>query len=505
MLINKRYINKAIQIALTMLTASQLAVNQLAFADAPANVLPSTDEKSPSFIGQYADVRPALIYSAQLSNESLQWLRKLPAQSSGDANAQSLASPHNANTAIADTDPRLLQAEALFAQQDFVALKPLLASLKQEAPPHLAVLFLSGMLASQEGDYAKAADAFRAMLTRDPSLIRPRLELALALQKSGDRQAAKYHYEQALAANLPDSVKRNVYQQLGDIRERLPSVRLSVDVVTDSNPKQTTSSHVINIGGLPYILNDTGSAKSVTGLLVTADASLPLPSNPSWYAHAYGEAYEYPGRELDLLYGDASVGKRFDFGQHSVSLETGVHGSIYQHKTLYAGILTRSSVFMRPLPKLALLLDASFKTYDYTSLPYLSGNMISIGITNIYVPSPSQRWDFSANMAKYSADEAAYSYTQPGLSARFVQEWPGGWITGLRLQGLVADYAAPDPFFGETRHDKEGRVEIDLLNRKLKLWAFSPKLLMGYVKRSSNLDLYSYDRAYLRVGLSTEF
>lgn len=69
----------------------------------------------------------------------------------------------------------------------------------------------------------------------------------------------------------------------------------------------------------------------------------------------------------------------------------------------------------------------------------------------------------------------------------------------------MADYAAPDPFFGETRHDKEGRVEIDLLNRKLKLWAFSPKLLMGYVKRSSNLDLYSYDRAYLRVGLSTEF
>ena len=69
MLINKRYINKAIQIALTMLTASQLAVNQLAFADAPANVLPSTDEKSPSFIGQYADVHPALIYSAELSNE----------------------------------------------------------------------------------------------------------------------------------------------------------------------------------------------------------------------------------------------------------------------------------------------------------------------------------------------------------------------------------------------------------------------------------------------------
>jgi outer membrane protein len=325
------------------------------------------------------------------------------------------------------------------------------------------------------------------------------------LQKSGDRQAAKYHYQQVLAANLPDSVKRNVYQQLGDIRERLPSLRLSLDLVSDSNPKQSTNSRVVKIGGKSYTLNDAGSAKSVIGLLVTADASLPLPSNPSWYAHAYGEAYEYPGRELDLLYGEASVGKRFDYSEHSLALEAGMFGSTYQDKQLYTGILARSNVFMRPLPKLALVLDASIKSYDYKNLTYLSGNLVSIGFTNIYVPSPTQRWDFGANIAQYSADEAAYSYTQPGLSARFLQEWAGGWITGARLQGLVANYDAPDPFFGETRHDKEARVELDVLNRKLKLWAFSPKLLVGFVKRNSSLDLYSYDRAYVRAGLSTEF
>lgn len=184
-------------------------------------------------------------------------------------------------------NPRITEAEALFAANKIAELKPLLAALKQENPPHLAVLFLAGMVANAEGDYAAAANEFRAMLTRDPSLIRPRLELALALQKSGDRQAAKYHYEQVLAANLPDNVKRNVYQQLGDIRERLPSLRLSVDLVSDSNPKQTTNSRVVQIGGLTYTLNDAGSAKSVFGLLVTADASLPLPSNPSWYAHAW--------------------------------------------------------------------------------------------------------------------------------------------------------------------------------------------------------------------------
>lgn len=403
------------------------------------------------------------------------------------------------------TNARIAEAEALFASNKIAELKPLLAELKQDNPPYLAVLFLSGMVANFEGDYAAAANEFRAMLTRDPTLIRPRLELALALQKNGDRQTAKYHYEQVLAANLPDSVKRNVYQQLGDIRERLPSVRLSVDVVSDSNPKQTTNSRVIQIGGLSYVLNDAGSAKSVLGLLVTADASLPLPSNPSWYAHAYGEVYEYPSRELDLMYGEASIGKRFDKGEHSLALEVGLHGSSYQDRALYQGYLARTNVFMRPMPKLAVVIDASVKSYDYKSLKYLNGNLVSVGINNIYVPSLTQRWDLGVNLSKNNADEAAYSFTQPGLSARFIQEWSGGWITGARLQGLIASYDAPDPFFGETRRDKEARIEVDVLNRKLKLWAFSPKLLMGYVKRNSNLELYSYDRIYIRAGLSTEF
>ena len=422
----------------------------------------------------------------------------------GKDNVQAGAN-NSLSTQAGAINPQIAEAEALFAANKIAELKPLLAALKQENPPHLAVLFLVGMVANAEGDYAAAANAFRAMLTRDPSLIRARLELALALQKSGDRQAAKYHYEQVLAANLPDNVKRSVYQQLGDIRERLPSLRLSVDLVSDSNPKQTTNSRVVQIGGLTYTLNDAGSAKSVFGLLVTADASLPLPSNPSWYAHAYGEVYEYPKRELDLMYGEVSIGKRFDKGQHSLALELGLHGSTYQDKALYQGYLLRTNIFMRPLPKLAVVLDASIKSYDYDSLQYLSGHLMSVGINNIYVPSPTQRWDFGASFAKYNANEAAYSYTQLGLSARFSQEWAGGWITGARLQGLIANYDAPDPFFGETRRDKEARFEVDVLNRKLKLWAFSPKLLMGYVKRKSNLQLYSYDRVYVRAGLSTEF
>jgi len=55
------------------------------------------------------------------------------------------------------------------------------------------------------------------------------------------------------------------------------------------------------------------------------------------------------------------------------------------------------------------------------------------------------------------------------------------------------------------RQDTEGRVEVDLLNRKLRWMGFSPQLMVGYVKRDSNLELYRYDRVYSRIGMSTAY
>lgn len=262
---------------------------------------------------------------------------------------------------------------------------------------------------------------------------------------------------------------------------------------------------MIYIGGLPYTLNDSSKAKVAYGATASADVHWPLPADPTWFAHGYAEVTEYPSRELDSMYGQIAVGRRFDFGQHNVSAEIGRHISSFQDHQQYDGWLSRGAGFFRISPKLGVTTDLDYKTYTYANLPYLDGNMQNLNVTGIYVPQPTQRIDVSAGVNKYNAQEDAYTYTQPSLSIRFMQEWQGGWLTGVRLQGLVADYSAPDPFFGEKRHDKEARLEFDVLNRKLKFWSFSPKLLIGYVERDSNLDLYSYQRIYARLGVSTEF
>lgn len=156
-------------------------------------------------------------------------------------------------------------------------------------------------------------------------------------------------------------------------------------------------------------------------------------------------------------------------------------------------------------PKLAWLGEASVKTYEYPRLRFLNGELSALNMFAILIPNPARRWELGGGLVNYSAAEDAYSHWQPSVSVRVSQEWPGGWITGMRVQAQQAKYRAPDPFFGLARKDTEGRVELDVLNRIIRWWGFSPQLMFGYVKRESNLEIYRYDRTYSRVGLSTSF
>lgn len=405
----------------------------------------------------------------------------------------------------AGDDPRVAEAGRLFAQQDYIRLQPLIETLRDVPEPHLEVLFISGRLHMQAGRFDRAAQEFRLMLARDPSLVRPRLELALALQEAGDRQGAKYHYEQVLAGELPAPVLRNIHRRLLDIREREPSVRLTLELSSDSNPKQATQSRVVNIGGRAYVLDENSHAERVSGVAGTADVHWPLPGDPNWFAHVYGELYDYPGRAVDSQYVQAALGKRSEWGQHHVSFELGGHTYRRHGDKQYDGGTVRGTGFLRLLPKLALTGEVSLKTLNYPDLPYLTGSMSSLSATAIHVPEPARRWELGAGVTRYRAREAAYTYTQPSMTARLVQEWQGGWITGVRTQVLFTDFGAPDPFFGEARHEKEIRLEFDVLNRKLKWWSFSPRFLVGYASRDSNLALYDFKRAYGRIGLTREF
>ena len=109
----------------------------------------------------------------------------------------------------------------------------------------LSLLFNVAMTSANDGKTSIAIALLRQMLSIDPTLHRPRLELARLLYLHGDYEAAKIHFEYVLAADTPKEVRSNIQHFLKAMRINVkPSFYASVEVVQDTNP--TSSSDEAN-------------------------------------------------------------------------------------------------------------------------------------------------------------------------------------------------------------------------------------------------------------------
>ena len=343
------------------------------------------------------------------------------------------------------------------------------------------------------------------MLAIDPSLIRPRLELGRALFQARQYSAARYHFEQVLAAPLPEQARANVLSFLTLIREKLPSFAFSFDVISDSNPRQATRSDVVEIGGLLFKLNNDARAEEALGIAVVGQAKIPLPADPSWFARGYLEHFDYEGSELDLSYGQLMAGKHLSLGRHALTLEAGWHGANYQKASLYQGSAWRVTDFLRVARTVGLTLSADAKRLDYESLPFLDGWQRGISVEVRHALNPRSSLTGGVSYLDRSAAEPAYAFTGAGVHWGYLHEWRKGWIGSLQHQYSRYEFDGVDPLFGEQRSEHENRAEVSVLNRYLAYRGVSPRLTLGAAERQSNIDLYAYRRYYIRAGVVTEF
>lgn len=393
-----------------------------------------------------------------------------------------------------------------YEQKDFFSARQLIEDLRaNSAPLHLEILFLSGMIYQEQGNYRLAIEDFREMLSREPELLRPRLELARTLQLSRDFQAAKYHYEQVLGQTLPINVIQNILVQLNRIRETEPSIRFNLELTSDTNPNQSTNNQVVYIQGIPFKLRDNQSGDSVWGISSSLEAIRPFTQDPSWYLRGYAQVSDYAGRSLDEIYLSPSLGKRFTLQHHRLSFELGAHAYNRAGKSVYDGLTFSATSFQRPTPKISITSRLDVKQQDYSQLTFLDGYQKDLSIYGVYVPNQTSRWESSLGIYAYDAKDDAFTYYKPRLSVRYAHEFPGGWISGARLQYSQARYAETNPFFGVKRRDDEYRLSVDILNRHFSWYDFSPRLTFSSTKRDSNIPLYEFKRNLVSLGITKDF
>ena len=131
--------------------------------------------------------------------------------------------------------------------------------------------FLYGSIAMAREDWQTAIARFRAMLIRDPTLPRVRLDLALAYFRAGEDSSAAYHFRQVLGdKDLPPVVRARTLAFLDTIRRRKTwSVSAAVSLAPDSNINAATSSREVNLFGFPAQLSEDARQTSGVGLNAT--------------------------------------------------------------------------------------------------------------------------------------------------------------------------------------------------------------------------------------------
>ena len=130
--------------------------------------------------------------------------------------------------------------------------------------------FLYGTIALARGDWEAAIARFRAMLARDPTLVRVRLDLALAYFQARQDGNAASHFRQALGApDLPPAARDNALRFLDEIRRRRTwSVSTQVALAPDNNINAATRARIVELFGLPAELSEDARQTSGVGLSV---------------------------------------------------------------------------------------------------------------------------------------------------------------------------------------------------------------------------------------------
>jgi len=366
-------------------------------------------------------------------------------------------------------------------------------------------LFVLGMLYAKRGLSTEAAANFRKLLVIDPDLVRPRLELARVLFKSGDYEGARYHFEQVLVGDLPDGVRLNVRRYLSKIREESPSYSFLVELVSDSNPKQATEEDEIFIDGIGFRLNEDAKAESATGVRFVFDARLPVPDDPLWFGHLLVDHNEYPDSTFDFSILQGSVGHHFQLDGHTLKAEVGRQMSRYQGERLYEGWIGSLSDFRQLKSNLFLDIGVSAFELSYPDYSYRDGWQYVLQAKSIFLPSMRSRIEAALSYTIQTSEEDAYSFRQPQVSARYSREWAGGYTTGISASLSWTEYDGLDPLFLLDRNDREKRIEFDVLNRRWSIGKVAPRLHVGWTQHDSEIDFYRWDRGFVRLGFTGEF
>lgn len=420
---------------------------------------------------------------------------------------------------------RLAEAEALIQRGRFNEALVLLRPLTERGTIERQVLFLIGLASSGAAQQSGVAEedretlldaaiaAFRSILIRDPSLVRVRLELALAFFLKEEDGLAQNHFGRVLAGNPPASVVKNINRFMRIIRARRRwSGYFGFSLAPDTNINAASDAQFIYIRGLPFRRDDQVVASSAIGVVGWGGYEYQYPLADRWRLRTGFDVNhrEYKGGQFDQTFVQGHVGPRFFVSRNTeMSLLASVSqrwwgGSSFNYD--YGARLEVEHVFY---PGFRLSGRATWQDRKYQQNQGLAGPVMVFSLGGSYVLFPTMQLTglvgYSQQDSRWDRWDSQGYWFRVGTNVAL----PWGFTVGLSGEFRWTDYQAGwAPFIADDttpRRDQTRILGATLLNRGLTVFGFSPQLAFSNQLRTSNAQAFDYKRNLIELRWVRQF
>jgi hypothetical protein len=414
------------------------------------------------------------------------------------------------------TPQQLLGAiERLVVEKRFSDARALIAALQQAPGFTLQTRFLTGYMAAQEGDFASAARAYKAILADDPGQTRVRLELSRAMMALGQGAAAD---RQLRLAQQSRELDPDLARLVRGAREVIRSRRafradLSLGLAPDSNINNATDARVVNVRlgdfELPLSLNKDARARSGTGITANGSVAtrLPVGGDMFFLGNVDASGTNYPGARFDdylvqvAAGGDVQLSDTVSASLQGVGAQRWFGGTVASRQVgARAGVQvalddTRRLGVQADLRRTTSNFDSGFGGWQgglYASYETPFGKT-AVANAQVFARRDWLRSEALSNV-ELGVGAAVAGELRWGINYSF-----GGTVSRARFDAPLTIFSA------EPRRDWRLISHASLGYRKLRVFGFSPQVSWQASNVDSSLDFFRSERNRFTATLARYF
>jgi tetratricopeptide (TPR) repeat protein len=386
------------------------------------------------------------------------------------------------------------------------AIEPLLAANDDDLLLH----FLVGQCLAKTGRPRAAIAQYQLILSRDPSAVRARAELAAAEALAGDTASARSNYVAVLAASPPAGIREKLQEALDDVPPRPQwSGYASAAVMYDSNADLGPLRSAFTLFGAPYVLHGIPpQPESDWSVLSTAGVTLTYPVDANWsfLANAAANDVTYAKvRQFDLDSYSLYAGPSYQTDMLTLSLNAGGNVALL-NRTAYStswGAQPDATVHLGDGMSFDEQVSVQANRYDTTGATDGWSGTSTSALT----------WNYDGTQAflepkltigRQMTRDGVYADNQLGGEVDWFHPLPAGFSVLVEPAINTMWFRAVDPAWGTKRRDDTYSL-IANLGYEPGFWHSQIALGVSLTANRSNQALYSYNRVQTNLQLKIPF